>query len=148
MLMRWMHLHSCSNSSSWLRSFMTMMISAKPPTSSARACYVARAIPTSVCFHLSLHYQWWSTQQPLLQAQTLLFYRQSLRWVRFEVSVLRHPPEGRGYLEWRTLSALGSVLDKFSSLASPKLALVFGVCTLGGLSVARFTSEWAVVLIS
>ena len=87
-------------------------------------------------------------QQPLLQAHTLLFCRQSLRWVRFEVSVLRHLPEGRGYLAWRTLSALGSVLDKFSSLASPKLALVFGVCTLGGLSIARFTGEWAVILIS
>lgn len=76
---RW-YLHICSSSSSsWLRSFMTMMNSAKPPTSSARACYVARAIPTSVCFHLSLHYQWWSTQQTLFQAQTLLFYHQSLR---------------------------------------------------------------------
>lgn len=43
--------------SDWL-SLLMMKQPAADPTSSTRACCSPRAIPTSVCFHLSLHYHW------------------------------------------------------------------------------------------
>lgn len=101
---------------------------AKLPASSARACCVTRAIPTSVCLHLSLHLTTGrASADTATSTESLSVPPVSLGESVFILFSL----EKSRYVSSQTLWANGLSVSKFSSLASPKVSFgVFGACTI------------------
>lgn len=91
-------------------------------TSSMRACCVARAIPTNVCFHLPLHYLGTVSTGPNI----LFFCTQSLRWVHSRLSTFANWVYEIYSEALFNVSDTGLLSSDCSSLASPKLASLFG----------------------